>query len=64
MRTNVVVDDDLLSEAFRLTNLKTKKDLINTALKEMIANRQKMDLRKIKGKIDFRDDYDYKEMRK
>lgn len=64
MRTNVVIDDYLINEAFKLTNLKTKKDLIKTALQELIENRKKMDLRKIKGKINFRDDYDYKEMRR
>lgn len=64
MRTNVVIDDHLITEAFKLTKLKTKKDLIRTALQELIENRKKMDLRKIKGKINFRDDYDYKEMRR
>lgn len=64
MRTNVVIDDYLINEAFKLTKLKTKKELIKTALMELIENRKKMDLRKIKGKINFRDDYDYKEMRR
>ena len=64
MRTNVVIDDHLLNEAFKLTKLKTKRELIKTALQELIENRKKMDLRKIKGKINFRDDYDYKEMRR
>ncbi|MCP5104344.1 MAG: type II toxin-antitoxin system VapB family antitoxin, partial [bacterium] len=64
MRTNVLIDDHLINEAFRVTKLKTKKELIKTALQELIENRKKMDLRKIRGKIDFRDDYDYKEMRK
>ena len=63
MRTNIVIDDHLLDEAFSLTKLKTKKELIRTALEELIENRKKMDLRKIKGKINFRDDYDYKKMR-
>lgn len=63
MRTNIVIDDRLLQEAFTLTRLKTKKELIKTALEELIENRKRMDLRKIKGKIKFREDYDYKEMR-
>jgi Arc/MetJ family transcription regulator len=64
MRTNVVIDDRLIEEAFALTRLKTKRDLIKTALQELIVNRKKMDLRKIKGKIRFDDDYNYKEMRR
>ena len=64
MRTNVVIDDRLINEGLELTKLKTKTELIKTALEELIENRKKKDLRKIKGKIKFRDDYNYKEMRK
>jgi Arc/MetJ family transcription regulator len=64
MRTNVIIDDRLIDEGLKLTNLRTKTELIKTALQELIENRKKMDLRKIKGKIKFRDDYNYKEMRK
>ena len=64
MRTNVIIDDRLINEGLELTRLKTKTELIKTALEELIENRKKKDLRKIKGKIKFRDDYNYKEMRK
>ena len=64
MRTNVIIDDRLINEGLELTKLKTKTELIKTALEELIENRKKKDLRKIKGKIKFRDDYNYKEMRK
>ena len=63
MRTNVVIDDNLLEEAFRYTNLKTKKDLINLALKEFVENAKKLSLLDLKGKISFDKDYDYKKMR-
>ncbi len=29
MRTNIVIDDDLLNEAFSVSNAKTKKDLVH-----------------------------------
>ena len=64
MRTNVIIDDHLIKEGLELTKLRTKTELIKTALEELIENRKKKDLRKIKGKIKFRDDYNYKEMRK
>jgi Arc/MetJ family transcription regulator len=64
MRTNVIIDDRLINEGLELTKLRTKTELIKTALEELIENRKKKDLRKIKGKIKFRDDYNYKEMRK
>lgn len=64
MRTNIVLDDDLVTKAFRYSKAKTKKDLINEALKELISARQRLDIRDLKGKIEFREDYDYKKMRK
>ena len=63
MRTNIDLDDSLLEEAFRLTNVRTKKELVNMALKELIRNRKKLNLLDLSGKIDFREDYNYKELR-
>jgi Arc/MetJ family transcription regulator len=64
MRTNVVLDDDLVKKALKYSKAKTKKDLIHEALKELIASRQKLDLRDLRGKIVFAEEYDYKKMRK
>ena len=64
MRTNIVLDDDLVKEAFKHTKAKTKKELITIALKELVKNRGKLDLRELKGKVKFRKGYDYKKLRK
>ncbi|MBC8123173.1 MAG: type II toxin-antitoxin system VapB family antitoxin [Gemmatimonadaceae bacterium] len=63
MRTNIELDDALLEEAFRLTGVRTKKDLIHLALQELIKARQKKNLLDLAGKIQLRDDYDYKDLR-
>lgn len=64
MRTNIVLDDQLVEEAFKYAeNIKTKKDLIETALTEFVKLRKMRNLRDLKGKILFADDYDYKKMR-
>ncbi len=63
MRTNVVLDDEIVKTAFKYSKAKTKKELINEALKELIASRQRLDLRDLRGKIEFRADYDYKKLR-
>ncbi len=63
MRTNIVIDDTLLAEAFKYTDLKTKKDLIHFALKELVDNHKRMSLLDIKGDISFETDYDYKKLR-
>ena len=60
MRTNIVLDEDLLKEAFKYSKSHTKKDLIHEALKEFIENHKRKDLRELKGKIKFIEDYDYK----
>jgi Arc/MetJ family transcription regulator len=63
MRTNIVLDDDLVKEAFKYTNAKTKRELIAIALKEFVWNRHRLNLFDLEGKIEFAEGYDYKSMR-
>jgi Arc/MetJ family transcription regulator len=64
MRTNIVLDDELVNEAFRYAeNIHAKKALIETALREFVRIRKMKDLRDLKGRIQFADEYDYKRMR-
>ncbi|ADR18623.1 type II toxin-antitoxin system VapB family antitoxin [Calditerrivibrio nitroreducens] len=63
MRTNIVIDDKLLEEAMKLSNIKSKKELVNTALREFVENLKRKNIKELKGKIKFKDDYDYKSMR-
>ena len=64
MRTNVVLDDNLVKKAFKHSKATTKKDLIHEALEELVSARQKRDLRELRGKIGFSEGYDYKKLRK
>jgi Arc/MetJ family transcription regulator len=64
MRTNIVLDDGLVREAFKYSKAKTKRGLIHEALKELISSRRRLDLRDLKGKIAFQEDYDYKKLRR
>ena len=63
MRTNIELDDALIEEAFRLTNLRTKKELIHLALQELIRSRKKRNLLDLSGQIEFSPDYDHKALR-
>jgi len=63
MRTNIVIDDQLLNEAASLTGIHTKRELVNLALKELVQNRKKKDLFKLVGQIEFREDFDHKAVR-
>jgi len=64
LRTNVVLNDELVDEAFHFSgSISTKRELIETALMEYVNNRKRKNIRELKGKIRFRDNYDYKMMR-
>ena len=63
MRTNIVLDDNLVNEAFKYAEVKTKKELVQIALMEYIENHKKKNLFELKGKINFSEGYDYKKMR-
>jgi Arc/MetJ family transcription regulator len=64
MRTNVVLNDELVNEAFKFSQtISTKKELIEVALKEYVNNRKRKNIRELRGKINFDDDYNYKSMR-
>ena len=65
MRTNIVLNDELVKEAFMYSQtISTKRELIEVALREYVNNRKRKNIRDLRGKIKFREDYDYKSMRK
>ena len=63
MRTNIVLDDALVQEAQALSQIKTKRELVDIALREFVAHRKRLDLRELKGIGELRSDYDYKSTR-
>jgi len=63
MRTNIVLEDKLVKEAMKLARIKTKKELVNQALKEFVENRKRLNLMDIFGKIAFAKNYNYKALR-
>ncbi len=64
MRTNIVLNDELVNEAFRYaTDIHTKKELVEIALQEFVRNRKMKDIRELRGKVEFADGYNYKALR-
>ena len=63
MRTNIVLDDDLVKEAFRHSRATTKKGLVHEALRELIHARSGKSLLALRGKIRFAKSYDHKKLR-
>jgi Arc/MetJ family transcription regulator len=64
MRTNIVLDDDLVDEALTITGARTKKEVVHLALQELVRSRKKKPLTELAGKIRFRRGFDHKAMRK
>lgn len=63
MRTNIVLNEKLVKEAFRYAPVSTKKDLIDLALREFVENHRRRNIRDLKGKIKIDSKYDYKKLR-
>ena len=53
MRTNIVVDDKLMAEALKLSNIKTKKGVVETALKLLVQVKKQEAIRKLRGKLNW-----------
>ncbi len=53
MRTNIVVDDNLMAEALKLSNIKTKKGVVETALKLLVQVKRQEEIRKLRGKLNW-----------
>lgn len=51
MRTNIELDDRLVQEAIKLSKLKTKKEVIQEALKNYVAWMKKKELLSLRGHI-------------
>ena len=64
MRTNIDIDNNLLEQAFALSNVRTKKELIHEALREFIKLKCRKDLTELAGFIEFEQNFDYKNLRK
>lgn len=58
MRTNVVLDDKLVKEAMKLTGKKTKRELIDYALHELVRRQKRLALLDLRGKLKWEGDLD------
>ena len=52
-KTTVVIDETLINEALRATNLKTKREVIEKGLKELLRTRNRELLRQELGTFDI-----------
>jgi Arc/MetJ family transcription regulator len=63
MRTNIVLDDVVIEEAMRLTGARTKKEVVDRALRDLIARHRQRALRDLVGRDLIDPDYDVRAVR-
>ncbi|MBN1922254.1 MAG: type II toxin-antitoxin system VapB family antitoxin [Anaerolineae bacterium] len=58
MRTNIVLDEALVGEALALTGLKTKKAVIEEALRVLTRLKRQEQVRALRGRLHWEGDLD------
>ncbi len=58
MRTNININDELLSEAMTLSRLKTKKAVVETGLKLLVQIKKQERIKSLRGKLKWDGDLD------
>jgi Arc/MetJ family transcription regulator len=56
MRTNVVIDDELMAEALESTGLKTKRAVIEEALRTLVRLKRQEQVRSLRGRLQWEGD--------
>jgi len=56
VRTNVVIDDNLMASAMESTGLKTKKAVIEEALRLLVCMKSQESVRQLRGKLHWEGD--------
>ena len=56
MRTNIVIDDDLMERAKKATGLDTKRAVVEAGLRLLLRLERQQGIRKLRGKIRWEGD--------
>jgi len=56
MRTNVVLDEELVARAQELTGIKTKREVIHEALRAFVRLQEQAKIRELRGKLQWEGD--------
>lgn len=58
MRTNIVIDDDLMDRVMKQTGVRTKREAVEMGLKALLRLTRQQDIRNYRGKLDWQGDLD------
>jgi Arc/MetJ family transcription regulator len=56
MRTNIEIDDEVIGEAQRLIGARTKRETVDTALRELVARHRRLGLLELRGRVRWEGD--------
>ena len=56
MRTNIVMDDDLIREALKATGAKTKREAVELGLRTLLKLRKQQQIKTLRGRINWQGD--------
>jgi len=58
MRTNIVIDDQLMRDTLRATGLKTKREVVEKGLRTLLRLTRQSEIRRVRGKLHWKGDLD------
>jgi Arc/MetJ family transcription regulator len=56
MRTNIVIDDELMERAMRASGATTKREAVESALRLLVRLKQQEQIRRLRGKLKWEGD--------
>jgi Arc/MetJ family transcription regulator len=56
MRTSIEIDDRLMREVLSLTGLRTKREAVDVALRELVARHRRLGVLKLRGRVHWAGD--------
>lgn len=56
MRTNIVIDDQLMAQAMKASGCKTKKEAVEEALKLLVRRSEQQEIRNLRGRVHWEGD--------
>lgn len=58
MRTNIVIDDELMNQVMKITGIRTKREAVDQGLKALLKLKQQDQIRRYRGKLKWDGDLD------
>ena len=58
MRTNIVIDDELMADALKASGLTTKKEAVEKGLRLLVKRKQQQAIRELRGKVTWEGNLD------